>query len=80
MASKPSVRTNVVTKPSSKPAAKLSFPVENDAVRDPSHGDPLQGYKRGGATNTTQTNLIFATPTSSEPVSRGALSYSQKAE
>ena len=32
-ASKPSVRTNVVTKPSSKRAAKPSFPVENDAVR-----------------------------------------------
>ena len=44
-ASKPSVRTNVVTKPSSKPAAKPSLPVEYDAVRDPSHSDPLQGYK-----------------------------------
>ena len=42
---KPSVRTNVVTKPSGKPAAKPSLPVEYDAVRDPSHSDPLQGYK-----------------------------------
>ena len=43
--SKPSVRTNVVTKPSSKRAAKPSLPVENDAVHDPSHSDPLHGYK-----------------------------------
>ena len=79
-ASKPSVQTNVVTKPSSKRAAKPSLPVENDAVRDPSHSDPLQGYKRRRRYKYDASELDFATPTSSEPVSRGALSYSQKAE
>ena len=58
-ASKPLVRTNVVTNPSSKPAAKLSMAVEYNAVRDPSHRNPLQGYKRSGATNTTQVSLIL---------------------
>ena len=79
-ASKPSVRTNVVTKLSSKRAAKPSLPVENDAVRDPSHSDPLHGYKRRRRYKYDASELDFATPTSSESVSRGALSYSQKAE
>ena len=79
-ASKPSVRTNVVTKPSSKRAAKPSLPVENYVVRDPSHSDPLQGYKRTRRYKYDASELDFATPTSSEPVSRGVLSYSQKAE
>ena len=78
--SKPSVRTNVVTKPSSKRAAKLSLPVEYDVVRDPSHSDPLQGYKRTWRYKYDASELDFATPTSCEPVSRGALFYSQKAE
>ena len=71
------MRTNVVTKPSSKRAAK---PVENDAVRDPSHSAPLQGYKRRRRYKYDACKLDFATPTSSEPVSTGAISYSQKAE
>ena len=71
----------MVTKPSSKPAAKPSLPVEYDAVRDPSHSDPLQGYKRRRRYKYDGRELDFATPTSSEePVSRGALSYSQKVE
>ena len=79
-ASKPSMRTNVVTKPSSKRAAKPYLPVENDAVRNPSHSDPMQGYKRRRRYKYDPSELDFATPASSEPVSRGALSYSQKAE
>ena len=80
MASKPSVQTNVVTKLSSKPAAKSSLPVEYDVVHDPSHSDPLQGYKRRRRYKYDANELDFATPTSSQLVSRGALSYSQKAE
>ena len=58
-------------------AAKPPLPVENDAVRDPSHSDPLQGYKRR---QRYKYDADFVTPTSSEPVSTRALSYSQKAE
>ena len=76
MASKPSVRTHVVTKPPSRRATKkTSLPVENDEVRD-----PLQGYKRRQRYKYDASELDFATPTSSEPVSKGALSYSQKEE
>ena len=77
---KPSVRTNVVTKPSSKRAAKPSLAVEYNAVHNPSHSDPLQGYKRRRHYKYYASKLDFATLTSSEPVSGGALSYSQKAE
>ena len=63
-----------------KRAAKPSLPVENDAVRDPSQSDPLQGYKRRRRYKYDVSELDFATPTSSELVSRGALSYSQTAE
>ena len=64
-ASKPSVRTNVVTKPSSKRVAKPPLSVENGAVRDPSHSDPLQGYKRRQRYKYDASELDFATPTSS---------------
>ena len=58
-ASKPSVRTNVVTKPSSKRAAKPPLPVENNAVRDLSHSDPLQCYKRRRRYNYDASELDF---------------------
>ena len=44
------------------------------------HSDPMQGYKRRRRYKYDPSELDFATPASSEPVSRGALSYSQKAE
>ena len=62
---KPSVQTNVVTKPSSMRAAKLPLPVENDAVRDPSHSDPLKGYKRRWCYIYDASELDFATPAGS---------------
>ena len=62
-ASKPSVRTNVVTKPSSKWAAKPSLPVENMESADPSHSDPLKGYRRRRRYKYAASELDFATPT-----------------
>ena len=59
MASKSSVRTNVVTKPSSKRAAKPSLPVEYGAVRYPSPRILCRAIKEGGATNTMQASLIL---------------------
>ena len=47
-------------------------------VCDLSHSDPLQGYKRKRHYKYNASELDFATPTSSEPVSRGAHSYSTK--
>ena len=58
-ASKPSVRTNMVTKLSSKPAARPSLPVEYDVVHDPSHSDLCRAIKEGSATNTTQASLML---------------------
>ena len=79
-ASKPFLRTNVVRKPSTKRAAKPSLPVEYDEVRNLCRSDPLQGYKRRRRYKYDASELDFATPTSGELVSRGALSYSKKAE
>ena len=61
-ASKPSVRTNVVTELSNKPAAKLPLLIEYNAVHDPSHSDPLQGYKRRQCYKCDASELNFATP------------------
>ena len=53
-----------------KQAAKPPLPVENDAVHDPSHSDPLQGYKRRQHYNYDASELDFATPRILPAVSR----------